>query len=210
MIDEDAGMGEKIENQAALDYENSVGFRFEVESDKPWVYTCGIEIYKHSAKETAEERMPLADARFKLARLATEQEKADGKAEPLVIDGVTQDVVYETFYLDEAYTTQGNCVTTDGQGQGLIYGLKAGTYYLVEIKAPAGYNLLSGPVEVVLNRSSADAAPVRVANSNALRLPATGGIGTVIFTVGGGLLIAAAAVILIMNKKKEKEEDDEE
>lgn len=87
----------------------------------------------------------------------------------------------------------------------MLYGLEAGTYYLVEIQAPSGYNLLSYPLAVTLDESShlADNA-VKVANSNQFQLPSTGGIGTTIFTVSGMMMLAAAVVVLVMKKKREE------
>ena len=46
---------------------------------------------------------------------------------------------------------------------------------------------------------------VKIANSNTFKLPETGGIGTVIFTVSGGLMSLAGGSILAMKKKEELE-----
>ena len=202
-IDEDASMGVEIPNDAKLNYTNSVNFKFEVKSDEPVVYTCGINIYKHDAKnaETA-----LAGAVFKLARVATDAEIAEGNYDSLVTkEAGTINVVYEDFYtaIDEKgnLTGKASVVTTTANGDAMIYGLAEGTYYLVEIQAPAGYNLLSYPLEVTLNQSS-HATDVEVANSNTFKLPETGGMGTTIFTMSGMMMLAAAAFILIMKKKE--------
>ena len=122
-------------------------------------------------------------------------------------DSETVYVVYEEFYATANLTgDKVSVVTTAKDGAAVIYGLEEGEYYLVEIQAPKGYNLLSYPVSVVLNQSShLEKNVVEVANSNTFKLPETGGIGTTIFTVGGVLLIAAAVVILIMKKKNENE-----
>ena len=201
-IDEDASVGEAILNQATLNYTNSVNFKYETESDEPYVYTCGINIYKHDAKDSIE---ALEGAKFKLAKVV---DKDTEGATPLVTkDSETVYVVYEEFYATANLTgDKVSVVTTDEDGAAVIYGLEEGEYYLVEIQAPKGYNLLSYPVSVVLNQSShLEKNVVEVANSNTFKLPETGGIGTTIFTVGGVLLIAAAVVILIMKKKNENE-----
>lgn len=43
-------------------------------------------------------------------------------------------------------------IITDGEGAATLTGLANGTYYLVETKTVEGYNLLSKPVEVTLNK----------------------------------------------------------
>lgn len=42
-------------------------------------------------------------------------------------------------------------LTSDADGNFVVIGLDEGTYYLKETKAPAGYNLLSSPITVVIN-----------------------------------------------------------
>ena len=93
-------------------------------------------------------------------------------------------------------------ITQDGKA--MIYGLEAGDYYLVEIKAPEGYNLLSYPVSVTLNQEShMEANSLKVANSNTFVLPTTGGIGTSVFTLIGGLMTLAGGTVLVRKKKEE-------
>ncbi len=201
VIDEDASMGVEIPNQAKLIYTNSVNFKYETESDEPVVYTCGINIYKHDAKNSNE---ALAGAKFKLAKVV--DKNTDG-ATPLVTKEKTEFVVYEEFCATADLTGEKvSVVTTTGDGAAVIYGLEEGEYYLVEIQAPSGYNLLSYPVAVTLDQDShLKENVVDVANSNTFKLPETGGIGTTIFAAGGMTLIAAAFVILVM-KKRENEE----
>lgn len=103
-------------------------------------------------------------------------------------------------------------------------GLSAGTYKITEIKAPAGYNLLTTPIEVTIG-FIAPTAPstdctwtytgdavnetntnqITVVNRAGTELPSTGGIGTTIFYVIGGVLVAAAGVLLIVKKRMSKE-----
>lgn len=210
-IDEDAKLGEMIPNQAELKYTNSVNFSFDTKSDIPKVYTCAISIYKHDA---ANKNIPLDGASFKLARVATQAEIDAGVSASLVVDGNVLNVVYESFYTKAALSTEEvanskvQVVTTDENGNAVLYGIGAGQYYLVEIKAPAGYNLLTNPISVTLNEN-ATSIVVEVANSNNFVLPDTGGIGTTIFTICGVALIAAAVVVLVIKKKKEDEDEEE-
>lgn len=101
-----------------------------------------------------------------------------------------------------------------------IKGLAAGTYYLVETKAPAGYNKLKDAVKVEIEEkntgdpsemSDADITAIEVTpvgaeviNNAGVELPATGGIGTTIFYVVGGVLVVAAGVLLVVKKRTAK------
>ena len=116
---------------------------------------------------------------------------------------------------------------SDEEGRFEVRGLKAGTYHLKEIKAPAGYALPSDPFvlgdngfTVGDNSYSSEGVDINYdpvaegetgtndakrVNNKKVTIPQTGGIGTVIFTVGGIALMGGAAVAM----KKNKEEDEE-
>lgn len=203
-VDEDGQMGVEIYNQADLYYKNSVGFEFNAESEEPYVYTCGLNLLKHAA---GEEGNLLSGAVFQLARKATEAEIAAGEYKVLVTGKKTYEkVVYVNFYDNAALAgTKVNSVTTT-DGKAVIYGLESGDYYLVEVNAPEGYNLLTYPVAVTLNQDShLESNPLKIANSNQFQLPSTGGMGITIFTTSG-MMILVTAVVLMMNKKKENNE----
>lgn len=83
-------------------------------------------------------------------------------------------------------------------------GLANGTYYLVETKAPAGYNQLTAPVTVTVNGGTAEAnltVTERVENQAGTLLPSTGGMGTTVFYVLGAVLVVGAGVLLVTKKR---------
>ena len=97
-----------------------------------------------------------------------------------------------------------------------VLGLDHGTYYLEEIKAPAGYNLLKEPVEVVISAAHKEnsdtvsaetvitvngADAIVVENNAGATLPETGGIGTTIFYMIGAVLVLGAVVLLITRRR---------
>jgi LPXTG-motif cell wall-anchored protein len=107
--------------------------------------------------------------------------------------------------------------------------LKQGTYYLLETKAPDGYNLLEKAILINVNAdgtitlpegisSFAEVEPTKVDNtevpysytitvynSTGQELPHTGGIGTSIYTIGGLAILALGCLYgFSMRRKRER------
>lgn len=97
------------------------------------------------------------------------------------------------------------------------------TYYLVETKAPTGYQLGGEPITLTFNNGSLSAKvlasnsgsgtemasadkdgnwTVKVTNNPGVEMPHTGGIGTQLFTICGGLLMVLAAGLYFWNKRR--------
>lgn len=99
---------------------------------------------------------------------------------------------------------------TDENGSALFAKYEANgskyDYYLVETKAPSGYNILGEAIKI--NFSDNDVAAtngiftVEVPNSSGIQLPITGGTGTVVFSVIGIILMIAAVAMLVIYKKR--------
>lgn len=101
-------------------------------------------------------------------------------------------------------------LTTNTQGKIEIDGLDSDTYYLREIKAPAGYNTLKEDVEVVITGATKaeDSATLtyttvvaEINNQSGTELPSTGGMGTTVFYILGSVLVLGAAVVLVTRKR---------
>lgn len=84
------------------------------------------------------------------------------------------------------------------------------TYYLEEIKAPAGYNILTSRVAVQMESADHPATVennkyvsggVEVVNQRGAELPSTGGIGTTIFYVIGAILVIGAGILLVTRRR---------
>ncbi|MCQ2514287.1 MAG: LPXTG cell wall anchor domain-containing protein [Ruminococcus sp.] len=96
-------------------------------------------------------------------------------------------------------------LTTDAEGKASVKGLKAGKYTLQEKTAPAGYALdyTVYDVEIKADGTGSESGKYSVTVSDApLFVPATGGNGTMVFTIVGLGLIACAGVLLLVVKKR--------
>ena len=177
-LNESAQAGEKVDNQAELEYVNSVNFRFKAYSDRPSVVTGGANLLKVDAQDHTK---TLPGAVFDVYRAATPEETAAGGEDLLDVAGVAGKAVKVA------------TVTSDEDGKAAIYGLAYGEYYLVETKAPAGYNLANEAIVLTIDASSGlDGNVVIVENSAGVLMPSTGGGGTMGYYLSGGVLVCIA------------------
>ena len=135
---------------------------------------------------------------------ATEEEIAAQDARIVTIKGVSTGVIPVEFFDNEELVGEKVTKVTSVAGEKIvIYGLAYGAYYIVETKAPAGYNLLTGPLEITIDADShEEEEAVVVENNKGAQLPETGGIGTTIYTTTGMTLIAFAAVMIVLRKRE--------
>ena len=190
-------------NQAKLDYSGKVST-----DEKTTTYVWKLNVHKYTLNSTNGE-VALNGAKFVLYR----KDGTEKKYAKLTGDKIASWVTNQS----DATTLE-----TTGTGDISIEGLNVGTYYLEETEAPAGYNKLTGPIEVEITATTsatsgsetvryknssepsytqATNAIVKVLNEAGTQLPSTGGIGTTIFYVIGGGLMAVAAVLLVTKKR---------
>lgn len=202
-------------NETWLDY----GENGKTEHSTTRTYVWEMEAFKYTMKDGKE--TALKDAQFVLYK------EVEGVKHYAVVDannkitGWTTEGVKPEENADEN-KTYASVFTTPESGQFSITGLDADTYYLEEIKAPAGYNMLKAPLKIVItaeiNAETKEGAAtisygegstgvVKVENKSGAELPSTGGIGTTIFYVLGGLLVVGAGVLLVTRKRMGKSEN---
>lgn len=91
---------------------------------------------------------------------------------------------------------------TGADGKLSIHGLGKHTYYLVETETASGYNLLSGPVAMDMTTATNFTYAQTIVNKAGFNLPATGGLGTLMFIVLGGVLMAGGICLVSTTKKR--------
>ena len=183
-------------NKAKLTYSNdpTTDEVTDSQTEEQKVYTSKIVINKF---ETGNENKKLPGAKFVLYK----EETIEGNKTIRYYqwDATNKKVEWVNKQVDATE------VTTGEHGEASFEGLADGTYQLVETKAPAGYNQLTGPQEVKVAGSTTDTmkltATANVANNTGTVLPSTGGMGTTIFYVLGAVLVVGAGVLLVTKKR---------
>ena len=200
------------DNKAVLTYGNN-STTTESSTTKTYVWEMGVRKFANLGGDDTNHA--LADAEFQLYKMDGETKKYAKFAETS-----TTSVYKLTGWTNNA--TEAIKVKTPANGNITFEGLDAGTYYLEETKAPVGYNKLTAPITVVIDRgtlptvasqtisytvkygdTTADDHVVRVENKAGTVLPSTGGMGTTLFYVIGGGLMVAAIVLLVTKKRME-------
>ena len=128
--------------------------------------------------------------------------------------------MYRVATENENITVESSAIIVAGHAD--ISGLdKNTTYYLKEVKAPAGYNMVDGIIKVEIGENSlsstfdrtlngdtwnSELGGIAVVNLTGTELPSTGGMGTTLFYVVGGILVLAAVVVFVTKKRMSVEE----
>ena len=205
-INANATMATEIPNQASLYYTNSVNFDYSAQSDKPVVYTGGASILKIDGVNPD---TVLPGAVFEVYRRATADEVTAGE-NLATVPGFPYAMVKVEFFDNEALTGAKVAEATSGaDGKIYLYGLAYGTYYIMETKAPAGYNLPGEGVEITIDDTShTEDRTIVVQNLRGSMLPSTGGPGTEGFMLWGAVLMVGAVVLLLILKRKDSKSQE--
>ena len=167
-------------NSDRLTYTNTYGQTEKPGDTTVYVYTFDLPVFKYDG--TTADKTGLGNATFVL-------KKADGTE----------------------VATKVTSVEAGSKGKVTFAKLGAGTYTVQETIAPSGYNLNStlytinisneGVITVTVDDELSPVTTLEVPNYP-VTVPATGGVGTVMFYVGGAALIVCAGVLLFVLKRK--------
>lgn len=198
-VKNDAPIDTAMPNTAYLTY----GEHSKTEEVKTNTYTWGIPVFKYTSNAGAKEA--LAGAKF---ILSTDSNFSEGNVLNFTNTGNTYRY---------ASTGGNNELVSAEDGMININGLKSGTYYLKETKAPDGYNLLKTPIKIVVTGDAVTGKPVikvdnngtatvvkkvEVQNNKGSLLPSTGGMGTTLIYVVGSILVLASGIVLFSKRKE--------
>lgn len=233
VINENAVTTDPVTNSAKVEYSNDPNSTSKGESTPSTtkVYTYDINVHKYTGSWNGGTAGYLEGATFILSKDI--QLKNSGGA---ITDGnYGVDYANVTNGIELMKTENGYRVAKEKE-EGKIYfttttdkaitisGLEAGTYYLHEVKAPAGYNKLTNPIKIeirvtgamvneqtpsyenpvyIINDKTDEASGLNVIpvlNNNGFTLPETGSIGTIGLTIlGVGVVLAG---IFVPRRKK--------
>lgn len=201
-------------NNATLEYGNNPDDTTTTTPSEAKTPTYPLDINK--IKKGSDEK--LAGAKFRLYSSEADA-KANDESKAIKVSPVVAGVA-GNYVVDPASTTTEfeSVKSIEGKGYNLhLNGLAAGTYYLVETKAPDGFNKLTDPIKVTIAKSTdGDESNwtiskgetvekdkiIDIENSTGSLLPSTGGTGVIVFAGVAILLVFGVAVSFIRDKRK--------
>lgn len=195
-------------NKATLEYGNNPGDTTTTTPSEAKTPTYPLDINK--IKKGSDEK--LAGAKFSLY---TSAEDAKNGKNAIKVSGNNGNYVVNPASTTTEFESVKNI---ENAGYNIrVNGLAEGTYYLVETKAPDGFNKLTAPVVIKITKStdtdvnnwaiSKDGTDesdkiIDIENSTGSLLPSTGGAGVVVFAGVAILLVFGVAVSFIRDKRK--------
>ena len=209
-VNDKAVVAEK--NSAKLEYGNDPDNTTETTPSEAKTPTYPLNIKKTDHKTSG----LLAGAKFSLYT-ETEYNKDADTRQAIKVTGINGNYVVDPTSENTVFES---AATKIGENEYNLHvnGLAEGTYYLVETKAPDGFNKLTAPVVIKITKStdadvnnwtiSKDGTVepdkiIDIENSTGSILPSTGGRGAIAFAVIAALLVFGVAVSFIRDKRKE-------
>lgn len=153
-----------------------------------------------TVEKTDESGSPITGAVFSV--YPTQQDAIDG-TNAIVLDGTTEFAVAA----DGTVTISGLRYSDWADNASVAPGEDGyRTYWLAEIVAPDGFELLAEPIEFTVTADTTaagiDLEVVNVPSNAGFTLPMTGGAGTTLFLAGGALLLAGAVLLAVRSRRK--------
>lgn len=205
----------EVENKATVGFTNRWDQDTESGTNTVTIHNAAISIIKKDRTSG----VALSGAEFKIADTEANA-KAGNYLKILPLDHATRPGAI----VDPADPDYGNAAavdwlaTSDSNGKFTFDGIEDYTsvmdndgnetktylsYWLVETKAPNGYNLPADPFKFTFDGSETGyTIEMDIHNTNEFVLPLTGGAGTLLLTIVGVALVGGGAVALFFSRKK--------
>lgn len=167
----------------------------EYETDKKEFEEYEIKVVPENAKGTMQEEQIEVVYVYSLVKGKITITKVDKKDNTKYLSGATFKIekLTEDDTIDENFTVIEK--TTEGKGIAEFTELLVGKYRITETKAPEGYELSKNAIEVEITKDLKE-QNIIATDRLKLKLPVTGGMGKVIFTIIGISLIIIARFII--------------
>lgn len=194
----------EIENEATIFFNQSnIDDDEGVTTDKPETKWGGATIHKVDASDTD---VDLAGAKFEIWAGKTAMTGSEVPADAVKVTGL-------------AGMDANGVLTTDSDGLAVVDGLRYSDfaddegcaegetcfnyYFLKEVEAPSGYNLLAQPVQFIVDGQSS-VIEIEVLNKAITDTPQSGGQGIWLGVIIGLTAMGAGGAVYYANKRKEK------
>lgn len=190
-----AKIGTEIINNFKISYDNNSQDTNLNEVETAYSNNVTVTTGGKVFKKTKSDGSALADAQFNILENGTiitwttalieanNQAISDGKFLPATVG---QPIIFKSSS-DGTFEIKGLAYSAQGQN-----GTEASTYVLNETVAPAGYQILTQTIDLTIDANSYTATPQQIVNNLRPIIPATGGIGALIFIIGGIVLVSYA------------------
>lgn len=194
-----ATVNTNMKNTGGLVYGNNPASLSYKEGESVDVKTLGVKLVKYDGSTVAPGFTYLAGATFGLYTKNEADELVEVKLNGTAVTATTTNTAEGVTF--KAGETEYLFADNDESNV---------TYYVKELSAPTGYNLNSTVYEVKVQDTAAytfvgntvEGVATNMVPNYAVTVPATGGTGTMVFTIVGASLIVCAGVLLFVLKRK--------
>lgn len=212
-----------VSNKTTLEYGNNT----HTAESETRTYVWGIDLLK---KDASDDSKALKNAEFVLYKTVTETPEEGDPTTSIYYAKFDSDNKFAGWTAADTETVEnlvkkekdyftGKTATilkTGEDGKFAVTGLDEGSYYLIEVTAPEGYNKLDAaqPVTITstvntdgasltnpLTSGTNGSTHIDVNNAAGATLPTTGGIGTTVFYIIGGILVLGAGILLVTRRR---------
>lgn len=211
LVTEDAVNSQTTKNSATLTYSNNP--KTDETSTTPpveeYVYSSEINVIKVDGSDN---EIKLKGASFAVKNSEGKYYQAIDSDKKVITNVVNTDGLVDVKWVEKQ--EDATLLVTDEKGTITFKGVENGTYDLIEVESPEGYNRLTSPVTIKVgysDESGTNLGSVAVSHSEIVKnnsgtaLPETGGMGTKLFMIAGSIITIVPIIVYLVNKQMNEE-----